>query len=55
MKDIDNSIKRENQLDPAQNRNSVFHQSYFIGGEAYGLMQKEKLLLKEMNKRNMKP
>ncbi len=55
LKDIDNRIKREDLLDPAQKRDSVFHQSYFIGGDVYGLMQKEKVLLKEMYKRNIKP
>jgi ABC-type uncharacterized transport system YnjBCD substrate-binding protein len=58
MKDIDNGIKKEKQLnpvDPAQKRDSGFHQTYFIGGEAFGLMQKEKLLVKEMKKRNIKP
>lgn len=55
IKDIDQKIEREEHLDPAQKRDSVFHQTYIVGGELYGLMQKEKLLLKEMKKRNMKP
>ena len=55
IKDIDNNIKRDTRLDRAQNRDIISHQTYFVGGETYGLMQKEKLVLKEMKKRNMKP
>ena len=55
IKDIDNKIGREDHIDPVQKRDSAFHQTYLVGGEVYGLMQKEKLLLKEMKKRNMKP
>lgn len=55
IKDIDYSTQRENRFDPNQKQDSFFHQTYFVGGESFGLMQKEKILLKEMNKRNLKP
>lgn len=55
IKDIDNSIKRNDQLDHDQNQDIISHQTYFVGGEAYGLKQKEILVLEELKKRNIKP
>lgn len=55
IKDIGNSIKREDRLYHAQNRDIISHQTYFVGGEVYGLMQKEKLVLEELKKRKIKP
>ena len=55
LKMIDNNIEAEDHLGPARKRDPLFHQTYLIGGEAHGLMQKEKFVLKEMQKRNLKP
>ncbi|MCP3872851.1 MAG: hypothetical protein GY699_06815 [Desulfobacteraceae bacterium] len=55
IKDIDNGIKNEDRSDISENRDIISHQTYFIGGEIYGLMQKEKLVLEELNKRNINP
>ncbi len=55
IKDIDNGIKSEDRSDLYGNRDVISHQTYFIGGEIYGLMQKEKLVLEELNKRNINP
>ena len=54
-KDIDNNIKREDRFNYDKNRHIISHQTYLIGGEAYGLMQKEKLLLEELKRRGIKP
>lgn len=55
IKDIDNSIERGDPIDNSQNRDMISHQTYIVGGEAYGLMQKEKLVLEELRRRNIKP
>ncbi len=55
IKDIENSIGRDERVDYPRNQQIILHQAYFVGGEIYGLMQKEKLLLDEMEKRNLSP
>jgi hypothetical protein len=54
-KDIDNKIIREDRLDYEKNQDVISQQTYFVGGEAYGLMQKEKLVLEELKRRNIEP
>ena len=55
IKDIDNHIEGRDRIPHSGNRNIVSRQTYFIGGEAYGLMQKKKLVLEELRRRNIKP
>ncbi len=55
IKDVDNRIKREDRLDNVENRDVISNNAYFVGGEIYGLMQKQKLVLKELDKRNIEP
>lgn len=55
IKDIDNGIDRKDRIAHSRNRDIVSQQTYFIGGEAYGLMQKKKLVLEELRRRNIKP
>ena len=54
-KDIDNNIEREDRLDYEKNQDMISHQTYLVGGEAYGLMQKEKFVLEELKRRKIKP
>lgn len=55
IKDIDNSIDREDRFNSNQDRKIIYQQKYLAGGEAHGLMQKEKAVLEELKKRNIKP
>jgi hypothetical protein len=55
IKDIDNSIEREDPIDNSQLHDIISHQTYLAGGEAYGLMQKEKVVLEELRRRNIEP
>jgi hypothetical protein len=55
IKDIDNRIEGQDRIAHSGNRNIVSRQTYFVGGEAYGLMQKQKLVLEELRRRNIKP
>lgn len=55
IKDIDSRIDREERSDPGKDRDFIYNQTYIIGGEAYGLMQKEKVLLEELKKRHIEP
>ena len=41
-KDIDNNINNKDRLDHEKNLDIISHQTYIVGGEAFGLMQKEK-------------
>lgn len=55
IKDVENSIRKDERADFSQNQQIISHQTYFVGGEIYGLMQKGKLVLDEMEKRNLSP
>ena len=55
IKDIDSRIEGKDRIAHSRNRDIISHQTYFIGGETYGLMQKEKLVLEELRRRNIKP
>jgi len=55
IKDIDNIIEREERLDHFHNQNIISNQSYFVGGEIFGLMQKEKVVLEELKRRKINP
>jgi hypothetical protein len=55
VKDIDRTMKKEARLDRAQDHDVISHQTYLVGGQIYGLMQKEKWVMQELNKRTIKP
>jgi hypothetical protein len=55
IKDIENGIKMNEGADPLQKQYVISHQTYFVGGEIYGLMRKANLILDEMEKRNIAP
>lgn len=55
IKDIDNTIEKEERLDHFQNQNIFVDQPYFVGGEIFGLMQKEKVVLEELKRRKINP
>lgn len=55
IKDINYNISRKDRPSYGEHQNDIPHQTHIVGGEAYGLMQKEKMVLKEMKKRNLSP
>ena len=57
IKDIDNSFRRNERLDNSEYDRSgfVFHDPFVIGGKGYNLIQKRKLILEELKKRNVIP
>ena len=55
LKDIDHRVERKGQPGNTEKPHLISRQTYFIGGESYGLMQKEKIVLQEMRNRNIFP
>jgi hypothetical protein len=55
LKDIDNGMKREGPSDMDEREHLLDNQSFFLGGEGHGLIQKRKVILEELNKRNIYP
>jgi hypothetical protein len=55
LKDIDNGMRREEPSDIEESEHLFDNQSFFLGGEGHGLIQKRKVILKELNKRNIYP
>ena len=55
IKDIDNNIEREERSGDFQNQDIIANQSYFVGGEIFGLMQKEKVVFEELKRRKINP
>ena len=55
IKYISKGTKREDHIGHAQNEGVISNQTLFVGGEGYGLIQKRKLVLNELNKRNLSP
>ena len=55
IKDIDNDIKREGSHDQTEHERVVSNMPFFLGGEGYTLIQKRKMITKELNFRNLTP
>jgi hypothetical protein len=52
IKDIDSDIKREESQDQTEQERVISNMPFFFGGEGYNLIQKRKVILKELNIRN---
>jgi hypothetical protein len=55
IKDIDNDIKREESPDQTEIEQVTSNMSFMFGGEGYNLVQKRKMILKELNSRSLTP
>ncbi len=55
IKDIDHGMKREERSDHTKLEHNISQTPFIIGGEGYNLIQKRKVVLKELNKRNISP
>jgi hypothetical protein len=55
IKDIDNGMKRDMLYHNKEKPDLIEQQSFLIGGDGYGLVQKRKVVLKELNRRNLSP
>lgn len=55
IKDIDSDIKREESQDQTEQERVISNMPFFFGGEGYNLIQKRKMILKELNSRNLIP
>jgi hypothetical protein len=55
IKDIDNDIKREESQDQTEQERVISNMPFSFGGEGYDLIQKRKIILKELNSRNLIP
>jgi len=55
IKDIDNRIKMQERADYSEHDHFMSQIPFMIGGRGYSLVQKSKLVLKELNKRNISP
>ena len=55
IKYLSKGTKREDHIGHGKNENVISNQTLFVGGEGYGLIQKRKLVLNELNKRNISP
>ena len=55
IKDIDNDFRRNERLDNSEYDRFIFQDPFIIGGQGYNLIQRRKLILKELKKRNVIP
>jgi hypothetical protein len=55
IKDIDSDIKREESQDQNEKERAISNMPFFFGGEGHDLNQKRKMILKELNRRNLIP
>jgi hypothetical protein len=55
IKDIDNDIKRDESQDQTEHERMISNMPFFFGSEGYDLVQKKKIVLKELNRRNLIP
>ena len=55
IKDIDNDIKSEESQDQTEQERVISNMPFFFGGEGYDLIQKRKMILRELNSRNLIP
>ena len=55
IKDIDSDIKREESQVQTEHERAISNMPFFFGGEGYELVQKEKMILKELDSRILSP
>lgn len=55
MKDIDSDIKREESEDQTEHERVISNMPFSFGAEGYDLNQKRKMILRELNRRNLIP
>jgi hypothetical protein len=55
LKEIDRDITQEQTQDPTQLERVISNRPYFYGGEGQNLFQKRKMILKELDDRNLSP
>ena len=55
LKDIDNEIQADDRSDSDNQDHFIRNQTFFVGGEGHGLVQKRKIVLDELYRRNITP
>jgi hypothetical protein len=55
LKDIDGGLQADDRSDPDDHNHVIRNQTFFIGGEGHGLAQKRKIVLDELDRRNITP
>lgn len=55
IKDVANSEKMEERPGLTEHDHLIRSQTFFVGGEGYGLIQKREVILEELNKRGISP
>jgi hypothetical protein len=55
IKDIDSDIKREEGQDQTEQERVISNMPFFFGAEGNDLVQKRRMILKELNRRNLMP
>ena len=55
IKDIDSDIKRQENPNQSEQKQLISNIPFLIGGEGYSLIQKRKMILRELNIRNLTP
>ena len=55
IKDIDNRLESDMSYHDDEKPDMITQQTFIVGGEGYGLVQKRKVVLKELNRRNLSP
>lgn len=55
IKDIATDIEREDRSDSDDQEHYIHHNTFFIGGEGYGLIQKRQVVLDELTNREITP
>ena len=55
LKDIDNGLKSDMLFHDDVKPDVISQQTFIVGGAGFGLVQKRKIVLKELNRRNLAP
>ena len=55
IKDLANGTQKEELSGSTEHEHFIYNQTFFVGGEGYGLIQKRKVILQELSKRNIYP
>ena len=55
LKDIDSEVQTEDDSDSDNQNDFIRNQTFFVGGQGHGLIQKRKIVWDELHRRNIAP
>jgi hypothetical protein len=55
LKDIEGELQTDDDSDPDNQEHFIQNQTFFVGGQGHGLLQKRKIVWDELQRRNITP